>query len=112
MTKRYRIFSLIAFGIAASTVSNAATREQGAVMTGNVVGSYNQARFRCLAAGIPMPTFAELHPELVSTVETLKSTFPDFFALGSAEGVKQANYLLKGDPSEFRKGCESFKNLK
>lgn len=81
----------------------AQTAEKDAVLAGDVVGIYNRARFRCLANGIPMPTFEKSYPELVERAAALKSKYPEFFADGEAHGVEIANTYVPsfGPPEKF-----------
>jgi len=79
------IFTVVA--IMGQTAASARTMEQVAAAAGQLEGGHNRARFRCLAAGIPMPTFAQLHPDLdPATSADLKARYPDFFCLWRGQG--------------------------
>jgi len=88
--------------------ASAATMEQIATIMGQLESSYNRARFLCLAAGIPMETYAQHHPDRISDTSDLKSRYPEHFALGEAKGFKQANNILSGTPQDLRDGCALF----
>ncbi len=104
---------LAVVAVTGQTVALARTMEQVAAAVGQVEGGFNRARFRCLAAGIPMPTFAQLHPDDDPTIgPDLKARYPDFFAFGEAKGVAQADRILSGTTRDFREGCALFKTLK
>ena len=106
--RSFHIVIASAFVLMGSTAAYAATIEETAVAAGRLEGSYNRARFLCLAAGIPMVTYAERQPGLVDTVADMKARHPDFFALGAENGFELANRTLSGTPDDLRRGCALF----
>jgi hypothetical protein len=111
MTNGFRFVVLTALNLSAATATFAATMEQVAVALAQLEAGYNRARFLCLAAGIPMATYAEHDPDLIKDTADLRSRYPEFFALGIAKGVKQANNILSGTPQDLRDGCATFSKL-
>jgi hypothetical protein len=112
ITNDFRLVVLCALGLTVSTIASAATMEQIATAAGQLEGGYNRARFRCVADGIPMATYAEHYPDMALSSADLKSRYPEFFEFGSAKGVKQADRILAGTRQDFREGCAHYSNPK
>lgn len=79
----------------------AQTDEKTATTIGYVVEGYMKRRFLCLAAGIPMPTWAEQNPSLVSSAERAKREFPDFYQLGAERAAKEIGSSMDEETAQM-----------
>jgi hypothetical protein len=83
--------ALIVGVIFLSSIASAETMEQNAARSGKLEARYNRIRFLCLLHGISFPTLEENAPGFAKLFVKMKANYPDFYAVGAADGSAQAD---------------------